>query len=825
MMRAGLTLTAFMIWLAFAAVPANAQNIRVSSGEHADFSRLVVAFRQPVDWTFGKVEGGFELRSNVPDVTFRLSTIFDLIPRDRIKSVTDLGEGRLFLEVSCPCFADAFALPRGQVVLDIKDGMPSGESLTFNTPLPPLPGEEKNPVQVAQQSSPDDQISSDMLALGPMSTSINPEPNSAPTNTPITLSASEIRRGLPLLPVNYRLSMAGDEGNVAAAGEQKPTTPVIPPESGSKEDALSSVSGPETAPENRVRETEQVLLEQISRGAAQGLLEADISIPILPNTEDLKSLDQEEGQPELVAQLQEVEVAPKTPESHVIIQTAIDRELLEENIPDPITEQGLRCPKNEMFDIMSWGEDIQAGVDLASYRNRLLGEFDIAQPEAISELAKYYIFLTFGAEASALLNLYEDDLEDVEYLKIMADIMNAGYSPRGSAIAQFIECNSNAAMWAVLAQENLDSRYTINGAAIVSAYSGLPVHLRRFLGPDLITRLIDAGEVDLAYTLRNALLRGEEKKSPSASYVESQLAIDEGNVQLAEENLGELIDRDAEISPEAIHDLVELKILQERTVTESEVALLASYAFEQRGTELGSVLQTLEVKALAYTSRFQEAFFRLLELEKRGELPPETKNRLLIDLAENLVTKGTDAQFLRYILPMVSTTQFPDETRLHVGQRFSDLGFFREAREILNDTATIPNQAERKQIAHLAIVEGKYNVALGYLAGLDDPQAEILRGQALAGKQDYSAAIAAYERAGETGKLLQLAWRNGLWDELAKRDGGEMGAASKLLVEPFVVPTETDGATSVLSLDVEMLARSVQTRETISRLLAQFPSH
>ncbi len=810
MKRAGLTLTAILIWLAFSVVPTSAQTIRVSSGEHADFSRLVVAFRQPVNWTFGKVQGGFELRSNARDVTFLLSTIFDLIPRDRIKSVTDLGEGRLFLEVSCPCFADAFALPRGQVVLDIKDGAPPSESLVFNKPLPPLPGEGKNPVQVAQPNPP---------PPGTLSAPINPEP----TSEPVTLSASEIRRGLPLLPMNFRLSTAGDRRDAMPAVKEEPMVSVVPPENQSKE-TPPPIPGQETGATSRVSETEQVLLEQISRGAAQGLLEADISIPVLPVAEDLKPQNQEEGQPKPVAQPKEVEVAPITPESHVIVQTAIDREILADTIPDPVTEQGLRCPENEMFDIMSWGGDIRSGVDLASYRNRLLGEFDIAQPEPIIKLAKYYIFLTFGAEASALFNQYKDELEDVEYLKILADIMNRGSSPQGSAFAPFIECNSNAAMWAVLAQEKLDSPHSINGPAIVSAFSGLPVHLRRFLGPDLITRLIHAGELDLAYSLRNALVRGEEEKSPRASFIEAQLAIDEGNVQLAEQNLGELISSDAESSPEAIRDLVQLKISQEKTVTESEIALLASYAFEQRGTELGSVLQALEVKALAYTSRFQEAFSRLSELEKRGEMPPETKDRLLIDLAESLASKGTDAQFLRYILPMISTILFPDETRLHVGQRLSELGFFREAREILNDTATIPNQAERKQIAYLAIVEGKYNVALGYLAGLDDPQAEILRGQALAGKQDYSAAMAAYERAGEAGKLLQLAWRKGLWDEIAKRDGGEMGAASKLIAEPFVAPAVTDGATSVLSLDAEMLTRSVQTRETISRLLSRFPS-
>jgi hypothetical protein len=115
------------------ATHASAANIR--SGEHADFSRLVVQFDDTFDWSFGRTDTGYMLRSRGLDAAIDTSRIFDLIPRDRIVRV-DLNRaaGELRLEVSCPCHGDAFEIRAGRVVIDIKDG-PAPASSPFEQVL------------------------------------------------------------------------------------------------------------------------------------------------------------------------------------------------------------------------------------------------------------------------------------------------------------------------------------------------------------------------------------------------------------------------------------------------------------------------------------------------------------------------------------------------------------------------------------------------------------------------------------------------------------------------------------------------------------------
>ncbi|WP_424972419.1 hypothetical protein [Dinoroseobacter sp. S76] len=115
------------------AVPAAAANIR--SGEHADFSRLVIQFDEAVDWEFGRTDTGYLLRSEGLESDLDLSEVFRLIPRTRIARV-DHAQDRMEFEVelSCDCHADAFELREGRVVIDVKDG-PAPPTAAFEVPL------------------------------------------------------------------------------------------------------------------------------------------------------------------------------------------------------------------------------------------------------------------------------------------------------------------------------------------------------------------------------------------------------------------------------------------------------------------------------------------------------------------------------------------------------------------------------------------------------------------------------------------------------------------------------------------------------------------
>ncbi|SMX47388.1 hypothetical protein [Actibacterium lipolyticum] len=103
------------------ATSARAETVRVRSGEHADFSRLVVPLSTRVDWSVEASSDGYTLVLENTDTTFDLSKVFYYIPRTRLANIV-ARPGRLDLSVTCECHVDAFEVSPGRIVVDIKDG-------------------------------------------------------------------------------------------------------------------------------------------------------------------------------------------------------------------------------------------------------------------------------------------------------------------------------------------------------------------------------------------------------------------------------------------------------------------------------------------------------------------------------------------------------------------------------------------------------------------------------------------------------------------------------------------------------------------------------
>ncbi|MFN4153945.1 MAG: hypothetical protein ACK4HF_04785 [Paracoccaceae bacterium] len=133
-----------LILLMLFATPALAQTVTVKSGEHGDFTRLVLTFRNPVDWVLGRTDSGYALRIEGPDLRYDLSSVYRLITRDRLRSIwVDPETGDLLLGIDCPCHAIPFEFRANILVIDIKDGAPPPGSsfelnLTDSTAMPPI---------------------------------------------------------------------------------------------------------------------------------------------------------------------------------------------------------------------------------------------------------------------------------------------------------------------------------------------------------------------------------------------------------------------------------------------------------------------------------------------------------------------------------------------------------------------------------------------------------------------------------------------------------------------------------------------------------------
>jgi hypothetical protein len=128
----------FLLLLAFA-TPVHSEPARVLSGEHADFTRLVIELPGSTDWTVGRIPGGYGFASKTgTQPTYDLSSVWQRIPRSRLASLgIDPTTGALSLGLGCDCHVFPFEYGNGIVVLDIKEGPPPAGSAFETAFIPP----------------------------------------------------------------------------------------------------------------------------------------------------------------------------------------------------------------------------------------------------------------------------------------------------------------------------------------------------------------------------------------------------------------------------------------------------------------------------------------------------------------------------------------------------------------------------------------------------------------------------------------------------------------------------------------------------------------
>ena len=118
-------LFAYAGWIALT-VSAMAQEVRVRSGEHETFTRIVLDIFEGTQWSVSRSSDKeltvlLEGRSTAFDTT----GVFDRIQRDRISDVRQASQNELVLDLSCECAHEAFIVGERMLVIDISDNATS----------------------------------------------------------------------------------------------------------------------------------------------------------------------------------------------------------------------------------------------------------------------------------------------------------------------------------------------------------------------------------------------------------------------------------------------------------------------------------------------------------------------------------------------------------------------------------------------------------------------------------------------------------------------------------------------------------------------------
>lgn len=200
MTRIAALLTAPFLMAVLALWPALSQagTVRVTSGEHGDFTRLVFEHGTDTRWALGTTPDGYELRLTGPDLSVDLANAFRLIGKGRLAAIeaAPLGDGAssVRLVLACPCHVQPFAFRPGTLVVDIRDGPPPAtsayevplSSVAQGSPLRPRP-RPAPPAPEAASEAPAP------VAEAPHSDAAQPALPPAPGEDPDALRASLLR--------------------------------------------------------------------------------------------------------------------------------------------------------------------------------------------------------------------------------------------------------------------------------------------------------------------------------------------------------------------------------------------------------------------------------------------------------------------------------------------------------------------------------------------------------------------------------------------------------------------------------------------------------
>ena len=752
--------------------PLHAETIAVKTGEHADFSRVVLAPDRPTGWALAPTAEGYRLTFEREDISFDTRRAFDLIPRDRIQGiVAPQGTGALDFKLENGVTANSFETANGVVVIDFRFA----------------PENER--------------------AEGPAAIDARRLPERA-SHRPVP----SLARIDPASTQFYWRGVLPQTSTAYAAGQPEAEVLEAAPQAMSAGASLGS--------SNRLAEAEQSLIEELSRAAMQGLVHVDVP----SSTAKIVADQAEEGRKERADDPTHVVPESQNPITQndslsYEMTTAIDRELPRDPEARSFTSEGTLCLPDSAFDFANWVSDAPSGDQIAEARRSLVGEFDRADPQRVMKLARLYLALSFGAEAESVLVSFDTTSADTDTLIYLARVIDARSVDINSPLLAMGNCDGAAALWALLGSKDADPHREMNLAAIQRAYAALPHALRLAVADRLIERLISNGAKDAAKAIRGIAARIEPDDAP-ARLSDARLDLVQGNTQQAASQLQSVVSDDGTDAVEALILLVDMQFENGIATDAKTVENVAALAFEHRFAPDGGRLARALVLSATAAGQFDQAVEALMQWPKEDH---ETRDAVAAKVFDHVTRNADDIDFLRLSLDHASLWQGAREDEallLDAAERLLSLGFPAQALQMLGDDAA---QSDRASLVMAQAYVGlqKGDMALAVLSNVAGDRADKIRAQALSLLSRPAAAAEAFARHGDAESARREAWKAADW-RLAAQIGTEAQkeAISSLALLPSASGTgSTPSIVGPLEHSQDLIDQSTRMREALQALL------
>lgn len=707
------------------AAPVQAQDVRVRSGEHGSFTRVVLDLPEQLEWAIDQSSADtVDIRLTGNGLGFDLSRALARLNQGRVSDVSALPDGQgIRVTLGCACVAEAFQAQNAMLVVDFRPGIV--------------------PAQISRVDG-----------TGISKTLDNQR---AETETSVL---SNVR-------VGQNPGIGPESGENALLPEFNGLIKSSPPV---EKQTMNAADGLDPGV------FEQILAEQLATAATDGLL--DSAMRYVPEPGESRVEPEVALNPPLPSK-----VTPEDAAARALAAAISGREA--GDMQSHIRIGGTTCISDRELDVASWGGDDPLSDTIPHLRGRLFGEFDRLDSDVMIELARAYTSIGFGAEARALLDLDTNVQEPA--LFALAGIVD-GYSDRAGVFVGQTNCDGAAALWALIGSIDLPANAGINKNAVLATFEGLPLRMRTQLGPRLATRLAEEGLPDAARNVLSRLERATGDVSEEMIFSEAQIERLDGSHDNAHQLLNAIAAKPGPNAAEAMAQAIELATENRERVNGNLADLSGAYSTEMRDTEQGPDLWLAHLRALTANGQYDASFSQLFgEPDYPESVRAKATTDLLTLLTEQAqdtaFLKHSLAQTEGY------EGLASPKSALLVARRLLDLGLPAPAQRWLDfEGIDRRNSDVRLLKARALLAQAEPEQAEISLIGLDGDEVLSLRADARRMMGDYSYAAEAYTTLGNSESARSSAWLAGE-STLPGGEQDALSAAMQLRERNFPDPT------------------------------------
>jgi hypothetical protein len=733
-LAAGLGLSVALAALAGAAAAQEGGPIR--SGEHADFSRIVMTIEPTTEWSLET--GGRRATLFFPGraLDFTTGDLFVRMPRTRVLAVETARSAAgttVSVQLGCDCRVCTRFVGARYLALDVQD-----------------------------------RDAATMAARPPV---WNAQPDPTPAGAPPAEADAQAATSVDTAAATDADALAEAEAEALAAAEAEAA---------------------QLARENEaIASAQQILIEQIERAANQGLIqlageeplaelretpslaEAAPAAPPAPETAAPPAVAPAASPAADLAALEPADpLAEREGERQVIATTVFDRDssaaaaarLARQLAP-------AECLPDTALDVGRWTNGTPLHHQVPQLQRLVVGEFDRPNPTAVRDLARLYVRFGFGAEAEDMIESFGAEFPERALLTDLARVIERRPLAEGGPLSLRAACPGRHGLWLAIAGQPAALADPRLFATVQTAFADMPPDLRRLVAPPLVEGLLDNGRVAEAALMFDVADRSGAPADPDLRLAAARLAAVEGRAHEGEAALAGLIAENAWNASEALQHLVRIRMDRGGEVPQPWLTDLAAAALERRSTPAEWDLRALRAEALARNGALGGALGEVVAL--RDDLP--ARAAASDELAVRLMARADPARtggaaYAEAILSherMIGPAPVNDPPRIAIAGRMTDLGLPNAALGLLEPAVDREVAAARLLAARVYVGMGRPDPALALLDRLPGEDAGRLRARAHAQRGEYDLALAEMSAAAPAEEALPYAWASGDWDRVA----------------------------------------------------------